>query len=119
MPLQRAVPAGQLTPSNVEMLDCTRLGAGFGQVPERTLGLHFHASIPLYFQDAPLGIINVNRTRRGGSLTQTSYASFRRSRIRWASRSSEPVWQRRARGWPAPRSERASPARFTTHWLKA
>jgi two-component system NarL family sensor kinase len=50
---------GKLSPSNVEMLECTRLSAGFGQVREGTLGLRFHASIPLYFQDEPLGIINV------------------------------------------------------------
>jgi two-component system NarL family sensor kinase len=42
------------------MLECTRLAAGFVQkVPEDTLGLRFHASIPLYFQQEPLGIINV------------------------------------------------------------
>ena len=51
---------GKLTPTNVDMVACSRLREAFEtHVPEATLGLRYHASIPLYFQDRPLGIINV------------------------------------------------------------
>jgi two-component system, NarL family, sensor kinase len=52
---------GKLQPTNVGMLSCSRLSEAFtiGQVPEETLGLRFHASIPLYFKGRPLGIINI------------------------------------------------------------
>jgi two-component system NarL family sensor kinase len=51
---------GELQPTNVGVLSCSRLSEAFtAQVPEETLGLRFHASIPLYFKDRPLGIINI------------------------------------------------------------
>jgi two-component system, NarL family, sensor kinase len=51
---------GKLQPTNVGMLSCSRLSEAFtAQVPEETLGLRFHASIPLYFKERPLGIINI------------------------------------------------------------
>ncbi|HEY3110507.1 MAG TPA: GAF domain-containing sensor histidine kinase [Chloroflexota bacterium] len=51
---------GKLTPTNVDVLGCTRLREAFeAHTPDAALGLRSHASIPLYFQDRPLGIINV------------------------------------------------------------
>ena len=51
---------GQLTASNVKVLECSRLRAAVtGMAAETTGGLRYHASIPLYFQDQPLGIMNV------------------------------------------------------------
>src|SRR5262245_52554267 len=51
---------GRLTPTNVDVLGCTRLREAFeAHTPDAALGLHSHASIPLYFQGRPLGIINV------------------------------------------------------------
>jgi two-component system NarL family sensor kinase len=51
---------GELTPKNIDVLECSRLRPA---VKERathlTRGLAYHASIPLYFQDKPLGIMNV------------------------------------------------------------
>src|SRR5262249_47209617 len=44
----------------VDMVACSRLREAFeAHTPEATLGLRYHASIPLYFQDRPLGIVNV------------------------------------------------------------
>jgi two-component system, NarL family, sensor kinase len=55
-----AFQRGRLNPTNVEILGCSRLLEAYRQrVPEAALGLRYHASIPLYFQDRPLGIINV------------------------------------------------------------
>ena len=51
---------GKLTPTNVGMMSCSRLAeAVSANTPEATLGLRYHASIPLYFQERPLGIMNV------------------------------------------------------------
>jgi two-component system NarL family sensor kinase len=51
---------GKLDPTNVDVLGCTRLRDGFtARHPEATLGLRYHASIPLFFQERRLGIINV------------------------------------------------------------
>src|SRR6266545_2944470 len=51
---------GQLRPTNIEVLSCSRLAEAFrGHVPEAALGLRYHASIPLYFHERPLGIINL------------------------------------------------------------
>jgi two-component system, NarL family, sensor kinase len=51
---------GELKPSNVGVLSCSRLSEAFtAQAPQETLGLRFHASIPLYFKGRPLGIINI------------------------------------------------------------
>jgi two-component system NarL family sensor kinase len=50
----------KLAPTNVDVLGCSRLREALEEhVSEATLGLQFHASIPLYFRDRPLGIINV------------------------------------------------------------
>src|SRR5919206_4587235 len=51
---------GRLTPKNIAVLACGRLNPAVqaGQV-EATGGLRYHASIPLYFQDRPLGIMNL------------------------------------------------------------
>jgi two-component system NarL family sensor kinase len=51
---------GKLAPSNVGLMSCSRLrGALEARHPEATLGLRYHATIPLYFQERRLGIINV------------------------------------------------------------
>jgi two-component system NarL family sensor kinase len=51
---------GELTPTNVDMLECSRLqAASETDRSDPTLGLRYHASIPLAFQDRPLGIVNV------------------------------------------------------------
>jgi two-component system NarL family sensor kinase len=51
---------GELTPKNVDVMECSRLRpAVLGEATDLTHGLRYHASIPLYFQDRPLGIMNV------------------------------------------------------------
>src|SRR5438105_2698157 len=51
---------GQLTPKNIGVLECSRLRSAVSAgVAEETAGLRYHASIPLLFQDRPLGIMNV------------------------------------------------------------
>jgi two-component system NarL family sensor kinase len=51
---------GELTPSNIDVIECSRLEPAFrGESAELAAGLRYHASIPLYFQDKPLGIMNV------------------------------------------------------------
>ena len=51
---------GELTPSNIDVMECSRLEPAFrGKSAELAAGLRYHASIPLYFQDKPLGIMNV------------------------------------------------------------
>lgn len=51
---------GRLTPENIDVLECSRLRPAVraGQV-EATQGLRYHASIPLYFREQPLGIMNL------------------------------------------------------------
>jgi two-component system, NarL family, sensor kinase len=52
--------AGELTPSNIDIIECSRLQPAFrGNSAARSAGLRYHASIPLYFQAKPLGIMNV------------------------------------------------------------
>src|ERR687884_1294727 len=52
--------AGELTPTNIDVIECSRLEPAFrGKSAELAAGLRYHASIPLYFQDKPLGIMNV------------------------------------------------------------
>lgn len=52
--------AGELTPKNIDVMECSRLRpAVLQQATDLTHGLAYHASIPLYFQDKPLGIMNV------------------------------------------------------------
>ena len=51
---------GELTPTNIDVIECSRLQPAFrGKSAELAAGLRYHASIPLYFQDKPLGIMNV------------------------------------------------------------
>jgi two-component system NarL family sensor kinase len=51
---------GALTPKNIDLIECSRLQpAVMRQATDLTQGLAYHASIPLYFQDKPLGIMNV------------------------------------------------------------
>jgi len=55
-----AFEAGELTPKNIDVIECSRLRPAVqGRRAELTQGLRSHASIPLYFRDQPLGIINV------------------------------------------------------------
>jgi two-component system, NarL family, sensor kinase len=52
---------GELTPTNIDVMECSRLQPAFrGSSAALTAGLRYHASIPLYFQDKPLGIMNVS-----------------------------------------------------------
>lgn len=51
---------GKLTPKNIDVIECSRLRPAVqANATELTRGLRYHASIPLYFQDKPLGILNV------------------------------------------------------------
>jgi two-component system NarL family sensor kinase len=51
---------GELTPMNIDVMECSRLQpAHRGKSAPMAAGLRYHASIPLYFQDKPLGIMNV------------------------------------------------------------
>ncbi len=51
---------GALTPKNIDVMECSRLQPAVQrQATDLTHGLAYHASIPLYFQDTPLGILNV------------------------------------------------------------
>ncbi len=52
--------AGDLTPRNIDILECSRLRPAVQKKDTAlTQGLAYHASVPLYFQDKPLGIMNV------------------------------------------------------------
>ncbi len=52
--------AGELTPKNIDVMECSRLRSAVrGRAAEMTHGLRYHASIPLYFQQKPLGIMNL------------------------------------------------------------
>lgn len=52
--------AGQLTSTNIDVIECSRLEPAFrSKSADLAAGLRYHASIPLYFQDKPLGIMNV------------------------------------------------------------
>jgi two-component system, NarL family, sensor kinase len=51
---------GELTPTNIDILECTRLRPAVeAHDAEATRGLRYHASVPLSFQKRKLGIINV------------------------------------------------------------
>ena len=51
---------GKLAPTNVDLIECSRLEpAVTANDTEATRGLRYHASIPLYFQEKPLGIMNI------------------------------------------------------------
>jgi two-component system NarL family sensor kinase len=55
-----AFRAGDLAAGNIDVMECSRLRAAVGaREHARTHGLRYHASIPLYFGDRPLGIMNV------------------------------------------------------------
>lgn len=55
-----AFRAGELTPKNIDVLECSRLRPAVRRkATDLTRGLAYHASIPLYFQDTPLGIMNL------------------------------------------------------------
>lgn len=52
--------AGQLAPKNIDVLECSRLRRSIrAHAEDQTEGLRFHASIPLYFHNKPLGIMNL------------------------------------------------------------
>ncbi|HEX2184012.1 MAG TPA: GAF domain-containing sensor histidine kinase, partial [Chloroflexota bacterium] len=51
---------GTLTPKNIDVMECSRLRRAVrAKLEAETQGLRYHASIPLSFQDKPLGIMNV------------------------------------------------------------
>lgn len=51
---------GELTPTNIDVIECSRLQPAFrSRSAALAAGLRYHASIPLYFQAKPLGIMNV------------------------------------------------------------
>jgi two-component system NarL family sensor kinase len=51
---------GRLTPKNIDVIECSRLQPAVRAKAVRlTRRLRYHASIPLYFQDKALGIMNV------------------------------------------------------------
>src|SRR5207249_2164337 len=55
-----AFRSGELTAGNIDVMECSRLRAAVAATDRaRTRGLRYHASIPLYFGDRPLGIMNV------------------------------------------------------------
>ncbi|MBC5805467.1 MAG: GAF domain-containing sensor histidine kinase [Candidatus Eremiobacter antarcticus] len=52
--------AGALTPKNIDVIECSRLQPAVKRkATHLTQGLRYHASIPLYSQDKPVGIMNV------------------------------------------------------------
>jgi two-component system NarL family sensor kinase len=52
--------SGSLQPRNVDIVQCTRLKPAVrAKEEDLTRGMASHASIPLYFREKPLGIINV------------------------------------------------------------
>ena len=56
----QAFDRGELTAGNIDVMECSRLRAAVAEQDRaRTSGLRYHASIPLYFGDRPLGIMNV------------------------------------------------------------
>jgi two-component system, NarL family, sensor kinase len=56
----RAFREGDLTAGNIDVMECSRLReAVAARDRAATHGLRYHASIPLYFGDRPLGIMNV------------------------------------------------------------
>jgi len=50
--------AGELQPRNVDVMACSRLRPALQQT-EQTRDIAHHASVPLFFQDKPLGILNI------------------------------------------------------------
>jgi two-component system NarL family sensor kinase len=65
---------GVLTPKNIDVLECSRLsGAVAAGKVDATEGLRYHASVPLYFRQKPLGIMN---------LTGPDYRSLTKDELR-------------------------------------
>jgi two-component system NarL family sensor kinase len=54
-----AFRSGDLTAGNIDVIECSRLRAALGAARPATRGLRYHASIPLYFGERPIGIMNV------------------------------------------------------------
>src|SRR5262245_11944348 len=112
----RAFREGELTAGNIDVMECSRLRAAVeARDRVRTRGLRYHASIPLYFGDRPLGIMNVAAPawRR---LTPRSSICCRRSPRRSASRSSGRGSPARACSSRGSRSAAGSRGRSTTRW---
>ena len=55
---------GELTAKNVDVYECSRLRPGFKTQRAQTAGLRYHASVPLFFQAKPLGIMNLTGPER-------------------------------------------------------
>src|SRR5262245_1231340 len=67
--------AGRLTPANIRLIQCSRLyDAVAAHDTAATRGLCCHASIPLYFQERPLGIMN---------LTAPAWRELTGEELRW------------------------------------
>jgi two-component system, NarL family, sensor kinase len=50
---------GDLKAGNIDVMECSRLRGAVASDRAQTHGLRYHASIPLYFGERPLGIMNV------------------------------------------------------------
>jgi two-component system NarL family sensor kinase len=55
---------GELTAKNIDVYECSRLRPGFRTQRAQTGGLRYHASVPLFFQSKPLGIMNLTGPAR-------------------------------------------------------
>jgi two-component system, NarL family, sensor kinase len=55
---------GELTAKNIDVYECSRLRPAFNAQKEKTAGLRYHASVPLFFQSKPLGIMNLTGPAR-------------------------------------------------------
>jgi len=51
--------AGRLPGGDIDMMQCSRLSAAPGVDGAATGGLRSHVTVPLYFQDRPIGIMNI------------------------------------------------------------
>jgi len=54
-----AFRSGELTAENIDVIECSRLRAALGAERPATRGLRYHASVPLYFGERQIGIMNV------------------------------------------------------------
>ena len=54
-----AFRSGELTAGNIDVIECSRLRAARGAERPATRGLRYHASVPLYFGERQIGIMNV------------------------------------------------------------
>lgn len=54
-----AFRSGELTAENIDVIECSRLRAALGTDRPETRGLRYHASVPLYFGERRIGIMNV------------------------------------------------------------